>query len=130
MKTIEQQINEMSAQWAKERAESQLTLGKLIDFLKIQDENKEVEGLGELHSYRGYYSDLSFEPTYQKEAIFKLLTRCLAAMGENFTGYKGGDYQMGRNTPLWVAPYGRTGMKLMALHELDGAFIVDVQQDD
>ena len=45
-----------------------------------------------------------------------LLTDCKAAMGQVFGGYKGGDYVMGALTPLWVASYGTTGDKLMALH--------------
>lgn len=43
-----------------------------------------------------------------------------AAMGEVFEGYKGGDFQMGRNTPVWLASYGCSGEKIMAIRE-DGA---------
>ena len=31
------------------------------------------------------------------------------AIGEVFEGYKGGDYTMSKNTPVWVANYGNSG---------------------
>jgi hypothetical protein len=45
---------------------------------------------------------------------------CRAAIGEVFEGYKGGDFQMGRNTPVWLASYGCSGEKIMAIRD-DGA---------
>jgi hypothetical protein len=52
----------------------------------------------------------------QHAAAAELLAECEAAMGQVFTGYKGGDYVMGALTPLWVATYGCCGQKLMAVH--------------
>jgi hypothetical protein len=100
----------------EERAETQLTLGKLIDLLQDLPKANCISGLGELHSYRGYYSDLAFEPTGKMRAVSDLLGECKAAMGEVFVGYKGGDFVMGRNTPLWVSGYGdASGLRLMGL---------------
>lgn len=45
----------------------------------------------------------------------ELLSECKAAMGQVFTGYKGGDYVMGALTPVWVANYGCGGVKLITL---------------
>lgn len=101
---------------AEERAETQMTLGKLIDVLEQLDPKRMVLGLGELDSYRGYYCDLAFEPTAEARSVADLLAACRKAMGEVFTGYKGGKYVMGRNTPLWVSPYGQVDDdRLMAL---------------
>ena len=50
-------------------------------------------------------------------------------MGEVFEGWKGGDFQMGRNTPLWSAEEGCTADKLMGL-DLTGAVITLVKQPD
>jgi hypothetical protein len=83
--------------------------------------------LGELDSYRGYYSDLAFEPSESGETVASLLNRCQAAMGEVFQGYKGGDYVMGRNTPLWIANYGSCGPRLMALVEKDSALVPETK---
>jgi hypothetical protein len=94
----------MSAQWQREWAENQLTLGELIDTLQQMSTDRRINGLGELCSYRGYYQDLSFEPTDTEERAGALLERCRNAMGRTSTGYKGGDFVMGEHTPLWVAP--------------------------
>lgn len=91
----------------------------MIDFLKTLPGDTEIEGLGKLDSYRGYYSDLAFEPTEDKRKVEELLEVCQAAMGQVFTGYKGGDFVMGALTPLWIAGYGCCGDKLMSIN-IDG----------
>lgn len=105
----------MSAQWQKERAESQMTLGKLIERLESLPPETMLD-LAEPHSYRGYYSDLAFEKGDEITAA-AALTMCRAAMGEVFQGYKGGDFQMGRNTPVWRASYGCCGQKIMGVRD-------------
>lgn len=34
------------------------------------------------------------------------------AIGKTFTGYKGGDFVMGKNTPVWLAEYSNSSFKL------------------
>ena len=116
MHPIQAMVNGMNQQWQKERAETQLTLGKMIDVLKAMPTDTLIHGLGELDSYRGYYSDLAFEPTSESKTVAELLEVCQGAMGQVFTGYKGGDYMMGANTPLWLSHYGTTGVKIMAIN--------------
>ena len=106
----------MSAQWQRERAETQLTLGKLIAALKAMPAGAEVANLRGAHSYRGYYSDLAFEKCDDTRPASELLDECSAAMGKVFEGYKGGDFAMTERTPVWVAHYSSCGDKLMALH--------------
>ncbi len=106
----------MSAQWQRERAETQMTLGELIAVLEAIPEGAEVANLNSVHSYRGYYSDLAFEHSEGTRPAADLLKECKAAMGKVFCGYKGGDFVMGEMTPVWVASYGCCGLKLMALH--------------
>ena len=106
----------MSAQWQRERAETQMTLGKLIGTLEAMPKGAEVANLNDAHSYRGYYSDLAFEQGEGTRPVAALLAECKAAMGQVFCGYKGGDFVMGAMTPVWVATYGCCGQKLMALH--------------
>lgn len=127
MNDIQAFINGMSQQWQKERAATQMTLGGLIKILETMPEDMEIIGLGELDSYRGYYSDLSFEPTDTKRTVIEVLSDCRSAMGEVFTGYKGGDYVMGSLTPLWVAHYGSCGRKFMCVNE-DGT--ISTADDD
>lgn len=120
-------VDGMSAQWQRERAETQLTLGALIEQLKTMGDTP-ITGLGDLHSYRGYYEDLSFEPTSEAVPASKLLDDCRDAMGQEFTGYKGGEFVMGTRTPLWVAPYGCCGKKLMAVNP-DGSITTAEYED-
>ena len=120
MNSMQAMIDGMNAQSQRERAESQMTLGELIERLEQMPKDTEIQGLAGLNSYRGYYSDLAFDPTDNYEQAGSLLERCKDAMGKVFTGYKGGDYVMGALTPLWVADYGRCGQKLIAIND-DGS---------
>ena len=113
---IQALVDGMSAQWQRERAETQMTLGKTIGALEAMPEGAEVANLNSAHSYRGYYSDLAFEQEEGTRPAADLLVECKAAMGQVFCGYKGGDFVMGALTPVWVASYGCCGQKLMALY--------------
>lgn len=111
----------MNAEWQRKRSETQMTLGKLIERLEAMPPETMIDGFQEPHSYRGYYSDLAFERSEQRITASKALEICKPCMGEVFEGYKGGDFQMGRITPIWMACYGSCGEKIMALRD-DGTF--------
>lgn len=113
---IQYLIDGMSAQLQRERAETQMTLGKLIATLQAMPEDAEVANINSAHSYRGYYTDLAFECGEGTRAAADLLAECVAAIGQEFCGYKGGYFVMGALTPVWLASYGCCGQKLMALH--------------
>lgn len=130
MSTINLQalIDGMSAQWQRERAETQLTLGELIAALEAMPADAQVANLNDAQSYRGYYSDLAFERGEGLRPAAELLAECRAAMGQVFTGYKGGDYVMGARTPLWISDYGTaSGTKIMAVH---AGGEVETEQDE
>jgi hypothetical protein len=114
-------VDGMNAQWMRERAETQMTLGKLIDALAALPQDTQVERLGDEHSYRGYYSDLAFERFEGTIPASELLATCRRALGKRYEGYKGGDYYMHEGTPVWIADYGRCGLKIMALNA-DGSY--------
>lgn len=120
-------IDGMSAQWQRERAETQMTLGKLIAALEAMPANAPVANLRDAHSYRGYYSDLAFELSDDTRPAAELLSECKESMGQVFQGYKGGDFMMGALTPVWVAHYGSCGKKLIALNQ-DGT--LETKDDD
>lgn len=120
-------INGMSAEWQRERATTQLTLGKLIEALRAMPPSASVANLTHAHSYRGYYCDFALELGNGTRPAGELLSDCQAAMGQVFQGYKGGDYMMGTLTPVWIASYGDTGKKLMALRP-DGT--IETADDD
>ena len=117
----------LSANWQKERAESQMTLGKLIDRLTELPTDTVIKGFGDPHSYRGYYSDLAFSLSENDMTTSYAIEMCQKCMGEVFEGYKGGDFQMGRNTPVWIAEYGDCGKKIMAIND-DGT--IELGNDD
>lgn len=116
---LQAMMDGMSRSWMEQRAKTQMTLCSLIEQLSKLDKNRLIEGLDNPHSYRGYYSDLSFEreiPIDKRcknvKKVLKMLKEC---MGKVFEGYKGGDFVMGANTPLWRAGYGDCGVRIMSL---------------
>ena len=59
------------------------------------------------------------------------------AVGKTFTGYKGGDFLMGKNTPVWLAEYGDSGFKINNkpidrenLSNYENVFFIDVKEED
>lgn len=61
---------------------------------------------GHVDSYRGVYAHLAIEPTSTPCEIEDLIARLREADGKTFTGYKGGNFTMNRNTPIWVSRRG------------------------
>jgi hypothetical protein len=116
MLNIQAFINNMREQAKSERAATQLTLGELINVLNNMPADTPVANLRKPGSYRGYYEDLYFERHEGTRPASELLADCKAIMGQMFTGYKGGEFMMGAVTPLWVASYGTTGQKLIAVY--------------
>jgi hypothetical protein len=110
------------------KTSDQLTLGEII--LKIEPILKKQEMIKEkykheaavvfdfeylypidIDSWRGIYRELAlgFESGDNKMTVvdfYKMIKDCV---GKTFTGYKGGDFVMGKNTPVWVANYGNSG---------------------
>lgn len=115
MNEIQALMDGLNAQWQKERAESQMTLGKLIERLESLPPETMLN-LSNPHSYRGYYSDLAFQMG-DKITIADALKMIRDTMGEVFEGYKGGEFQMGRNTPVWQANYGCCGRKIIDIRD-------------
>jgi hypothetical protein len=120
-------IDGLSAGWQRERSETQLTLGELIDALEAMPDGAVVANLCDPDSYRGYYSDLYFEHQEGTRPAADLLADCREAMGQAFEGYRGGTYYMNAATPLWIATYGCCGDKLMAV--LPGG-VIETREDD
>lgn len=123
---IQTMIDALSNQARSVRGDYHVTLGGAIEILSRIPKNYKVfldyledRSLGDEMSYRGYYSDLSFEPTAEITTVGKLLKQCENALGKTYQGYKGGDFLMDKDTPLWVSHYGNNS----------GIAIVDLQKD-
>lgn len=111
-----------------------VTLGAAIETLKgvapdVEVVTEDGSGVGRPRSYRGYYSDLSLEEV-QASTAGGLLKELQAALGNTFEGYKGGDFTMAEDTPLWLAPYGCTGPAIVGMDKQDGKIIIRCRDVD
>jgi hypothetical protein len=132
--------NMMAAHREKRMARSaQLTLGELTTKLDaIHDKSKPVRfDFGgcvprDFDSWRGSYAELALEfDTSAPQTIAELLDLCREATASIFTGYKGGDYRMSRQTPVWVANYGRSGVEgYRGNNECPTVAVIDVVEAD
>ena len=122
------------------RAAGQMTLGELKDKLEdlvardygyyiVQTSRGTAPGCP--MSYRGYYDHVAFqeEPAIDPGGVmvWQFLAYVLFAIGRTFEGYKGGEYTMTPDTPAWIAPYGKTGYRILDLWVNDRAEQVTVQ---
>lgn len=102
-----------------------MLLGELIKHLEALDPELEVrfgnsDYVGRFTSYRGIYAHLALEngtayhsgfeeQGYVKhETVGELLETCKGTVGQTFQGYKGGDYEMGVDAPIWLAEWGES----------------------
>lgn len=125
------------ARQARLKNSPQMLLGELIIKLEnFKDKEKEnvrfdfeyVFPTG-LDSWRGSYAELAINFAIDGEAptIEKFLSQCKEAVGKTYQGYKGGDFVMGKQTPLWVANYGNSGdTALVGVREHYGSAILEV----
>lgn len=77
------------------------------------------------HSWRGSYSELSFNPATDV-SLAEMLEALKSARGKTFVGYKGGDFTMGDYTEVYIDPYSecpgnRISQALIAYWAVDGA---------
>lgn len=117
--SIQTFVDAISAAGREDRTKYHLTLGPFIEQLelvsKVDSGGLPVVtdgGIGlsaNIISYRGYYSDCAIRPAAANDhcaTVAELLDKARAVFGHTLEGYKGGNYLMGANTPLWVSGYG------------------------
>ena len=84
-----------------------MMLEDLIAVLEAEDPKKVVpHGFEHPHSYRGYYSELAFEPATDV-TVADMLEDAKSALGTTYTGWKGGDYTMTGSTDCYLSEEGR-----------------------
>jgi hypothetical protein len=123
---IQKLIEISSAARRDSRGDYHVTLGEMIELAaKATGVVRFADGCGpgEEDSYRGYYSDLSFNRGPVIPAVV-FLEQCRKALGSTYTGYKGGDFQMAEDTPLWRAEYGTTGDAIVDGEVIDGDLVL------
>ena len=99
-----------------QRIKTQVTLGEMIEFLKSANPDLLIRSLENPHSYRGYYSDLAFESSNRLRKASEILSDCLSVLGKTLEGWKGGDFLMSEDTPLWIAAEGCCGQKIIGIN--------------
>ena len=97
------------------------SLGEVIQMLERANPDADVQydfcylRPTDVDSYRGYYDHLAlgWSDKHDDEGywpkVSTLLERLRAAVGNTYYGYKGGEYRMNEDTPLWVANYSHSG---------------------
>jgi hypothetical protein len=117
-------------------AKYHLTLGQLIKRLdRVPGVTKiltaDGQGIEGLCSYRGYYSDLALNPVGGPVwTADQLLREAKFVINTELTGYKGGEFLMTKDTPLWLARYGGLGPAIMDLTP-DGVLVTrDLDEED
>lgn len=70
------------------------------------------DALAEIDSYRGSYDHLAIgwgNIFPKKTSVSALIAALELCVGKEFEGYKGGDYTMNRDTPVWCANWSEAG---------------------
>lgn len=111
-----------------------ISLGELIDLLAVcpRDDSVSFDFCGavpgSVDSYRGYYDHLamSWSNRGERPTVAKLLDDLRDADGHVFTGYKGGDFRMHRDTPVWVSNYGESdSTAIIGIRDLGYSVVID-----
>lgn len=120
-------VNQMNKQYTEARSKEMFTLGDLIKELKKYNTDSPIIIKPfdliptNFDSYRGYYTDLAlgYEISNNAMTVGSLLKQAEEAVGKTFTGYKGGEFKMTENTPVWVSNYGEcSDMAIGSIEEL------------
>ncbi len=119
------------------KTSSQLSLGEII--LKLEGiKNKKLPVIFDVEQYypvgisswRGSYHELALE--YEKNGEPMLLEdfeKMLKQMiGKTLMGYKGGNFLMGKTTPVWVANYGEC--KGFRIDDYKDTAVIDVLESE
>lgn len=119
----------------KLKTSPQLSLGEIIIRLEtVGDKEKKVYFDFEnafpttIGSWRGSYDELalSFDFEGDSPTTTSLLKDFKFAVGGTYQGYKGGEYTMGKRTPVWVANYGNSGNTgIVGIKETDYSVIIE-----
>ncbi len=111
MMDIQKMVDYMNAAMKGARSGYHVTLGELIEACELVDAEVLVmyeDGTSPASpdSYRGYYSDIALAGQTEKKTAGDLLKELREVIDTELTGYNGGEFMMGADTPLWKSPYG------------------------
>lgn len=122
--SLQEHINRTiaAARAAEFASRDQMSLGQLIDALRAVQLGNKRDGLTVafdfeyarptgFSSWRGVYAELALEFAFdgKETRLSDLIRWAEESVGKTFYGYKGGDFTMTRETPVWVANWGNAG---------------------
>ena len=115
MNVLQELMDKIYKEQQLERERNNYNLGNLIEDLSKypKDAKVYIEPFclypTDFGSYRGYYSDLSIEFTTESNGLNcgELLDKAKNCVGKSFYGYKGGDFEMTKNSVIWISNYGK-----------------------
>ncbi len=131
MSDMQKLVDAMGADLRETRSGYHLTLGGAIEQL-AKFPNRYVVTFDETNlspheemSYRGYYSDLAFTEIDEPKTVEAFAHQLGAALDQEYTGYKGGEFRMNASTPLWVSEYGdASDIALMSMHVAEDRVVI------
>lgn len=133
---LQKLLNAFSATQREARSQYHVTLGDAVKALEqisavkpvVYDDGKSPN---EAMSYRGYYHDLAMNDADGAVTSSDLLEELKAALGSEMTGYKGGGYTMGDETPMWRSEYGdASGVAWVGIVETPDFVLIQTKQID
>ena len=104
-----------------ERAKTQMTLGSFITRLKQLDQSLRMKGLYAPHC-DCQYGDIAFMRFSDNPKVSKVLQMVSDCKGRTFGGYGGGNYKMGKDTPVWIVDGNCIYTRLMSVGD-DGTLV-------
>jgi len=114
-----------------------ITLGSLTDTLEEMPWGRLIKfdtgaHPGSLDSWRGRYDELTLLSQYDDPCtVGDLLDSLILAPHVTFTGYKGGEFKMTRDTPVWADHYGENvGRAIIGVRIEDGVVILVTRMED
>lgn len=109
------------------RSRYHVTLGEMLSavgqagdgLVVFRTEDGREWGAGDAISYRGYYSDLAIEPESGATPTGDLMLTLMAVQDTELEGYKGGQYLMGSDTPVWLDGYGQCNSRAVVRWDIE-----------
>ncbi len=101
----------------KRESTGQLTIGQIIEKggvlpdlpVVVLCDDKKYDGAypSDLDSYRGYYDELAIDISRDEAiSLSAFLKEMKSSLNHTYSGYRGGDYGMHKDTFVWLAGYG------------------------
>ena len=115
-----------------------MTLGELVATLCPYNKELPVkfdDGSipGDFDSYRGYYRYIAIGRG-STSMVGDLLEKATSAIGQTYEGYKGGEFTMHKNTPVFISEWGSSsGVGVVGVEFVNGVVTLktrDVENDE